>query len=197
MAWFPCNVGGSSDIEEEYFSCAYMGGTGIILPFSLNADYKVTVKFFEGTYVNDSAIIGNTNGASYSHLTEYNNKWFTSSGTAETNFGSWIGNTEHTFINNNGNGKNEFDGTEVTNYTGYTNNSIYYTIGCRGNNVTSNRFYDFIKHYKIESISTGDVICELVPCKITRNGSLLIQGLMDIVNNKMYTTPTMVVSNTH
>ena len=186
---------GGGDTALEYGTCCYIGtGSGFILPYTLNADYKVTVKFYEDAYVNDAAVIGNTSGSYYSHLTEYNSRWFTSCGSSETSFGSWVGQTEHTFINNNGNSKNEFDGVEVTDYTPTTDASYYYTIACRGS-ANSNRFYDYIKSYKIESISTGDVICELKPAKFTYQGITMKQGLLDIVNDVWYDNGTMVVSN--
>ena len=155
------------------------GSQGIILPFNINADYKVTVCFYETNYSNDSAVIGNTDGASFSHLTEYSNQWYTSSGTSEENFGSWAGNVEHTYITNNGNGKNEFDGVEVTNYTPTTTSGIY-TVGCRGQ--YSNLYSGYIKSYKIESISTGDAICELKPCLFDNETPCLY----DTVNKKFY-----------
>lgn len=185
---------GGGSISEEFCSCAKMNFEGIILPFTLNSDYKITVVFYETSYSNDAAVFGNTNGSYYAHLTEYSNKWYTSTGTGEVNFGSWVGNVEHTYIYNNGNGKNEFDGTEVTVNNGYTDQTLKYSIGCRGG-INSNLWGGYLKNFKIESISTGDVICELKPYKLSKNGNLLAQGLYDIVNNTLYSTGKIVVSN--
>ena len=188
-------VGGGDDASLEYGTCCNFGSNGgIILPFKLNEDYKVTVTFYENAYHNDSSVIGNTHSASYSHLTEYNNRWYTSSDGSEANFGSWVGQTVHTYITNNGNNKNEFDGVEVTDYTPRTDTNIGYTVGCRGD-ANSNKYQEYIKSYKIESISTGDVICELKPAKFTYQGVTMKQGLFDIVNEVWYDNGTMVVSN--
>ena len=167
----------------------FNGTQGIILPFNINADYKVTVCFYETNYSNDSAVIGNTDGASFSHLTEYSDSWYTSSGASEENFGSWVGNVEHTYITNNGNGKNEFDGVEVTNYTPTTTSGIY-TVGCRGQ--YSNLYSGYIKSYKIESISTGDAICELKPCLFDNETPCLY----DTVNKKFYYADGLTVMDT-
>lgn len=188
MAWFRC-LGGSGGGEQYTIQfgkyAKFSGSAGFILPYTINSDYKVTVVFYEDTYANDAAVIGNTGSANYSHLTEYGNKWYTSAGVGETSFGSWVGQTEHTYINNNGNSKNEFDGVEVTNYTPTTNSNISYTIGCRGG-ITGNRYLGYIGYYKIESLSTGDVICELRPALIQLNDVVINKGLYDTVNKVWY-----------
>ena len=183
------------DVEEQkdpivFKNYAKFDGTqGIILPFNINGDYKVTVCFYETNYSNDSAVIGNTDGASFSHLTEYSDSWYTSFGTGEQNFGSWVGNVEHTYITNNGNGKNEFDGVEVTNYDPTTTYAAY-TIGCRGQ--YSNLYNGYIKSYKIESISTGDSICELKPCLFDNE----VPCFYDTVNKKFYYADGLTVMDT-
>lgn len=188
MAWFPCNIGGGSLIVFKNYA-KFNGTAGIIIPYTVTSDYKVTVEFYETNYSNDSAIIGNTDGASFSHLTEYSDRWYTSSGTSEVNFGSWVGNVEHTYITNNGNGKNEFDGVEVTNYAPTTSYATY-TIGCRGQNF--NLYSGYIKSYKIESISTGDAICELKPCLFDNE----VPCLYDTVNKKFYYANGLTVMDT-
>ena len=204
MAWFECSggsSGGGGGYDVEFYSCVFLNEEGIILPFTLNADYKVTVVFYETSIQRDAAIIGNTVDASHIHLTENSNKWYTSSGTSLVDMGSWSGNAVHTFICNNGNSHNEYDGTEVTNYTPTTDSSIYYTVGCRGGSgamrTTSVALIGYIKSFKIESLSTGTAICELKPCKIMKDNTVVVQGLMDVVNDILYSNYYMVVSNDH
>ena len=67
---------GGGAFTEEFFSCAKMNNAGIILPFTLNSDHKITVVFYETSYVNDAAVFGNTSGARYAHLTEYSDNSF-------------------------------------------------------------------------------------------------------------------------
>ena len=160
----------------EYKTYLKFNGTGITLPWTLNADYKVEVVFHETTYVNNAAIIGNTGGNNYSHLTEYSNKYYTSTGTSETSFGAWAAG-EHTFINNNGNNKNEFDEVEVTDYTPRTS-SDYYAIGSRKN---ATNYSGWIKSYKIYSISNDTLLHNLIPA--ISNG---VSGFYDNVEGKMY-----------
>ena len=137
------------------------GSQGIILPWKINADYKVEVTFYQTTYTDAENIIGNTSGAVYSHLTPYQGGYWSSLGSNEgliPNL-SWSAG-EHTYITNNGNGYNEFDGVEVQSYTPTTING-YYTIGERA---STSIIRSYIKSYKIYSISQGTLLHELVPC---------------------------------
>ena len=164
----------------EYKTYLKFNGKGYVLPWSLNADYKIEVVFYESTYSNNSCIVGNNNGNSRMHLTEYSNKYYTSTGSSETSFGTWT-TGEHTFINNNGSGKNEFDSSVVTDYTPTTLSNIYYTVGCRGNSLTSNAYYGWIKSYKIYSITSGTLLHHLIP--VIMNG---VSGFYDNVEDKVY-----------
>ena len=154
-------------------------GVGIRLPWTLNADYKIETVFYETSYNNNSCIVGNSSGNARMHLTEYSNKYYTSTGSSETSFGTWT-TGEHTFINNNGSGKNEFDSSVVTDYTP-TTTSDYYTIGCRGNSLTSNAYQGYIKSYKIYSISDNTLLHSLSPAML--NG---VSGLYDNVTDSFY-----------
>lgn len=137
------------------------GSQGIILPWKLNSDYKIEVTFYQTDYTNGESIIGNTVGASYSHLTLYQSGYWASSGESEALIPNlnWSAG-EHTFITNNGNNHNEFDGVEVQAYTPTTIDG-YYTIGIR---TSTSVIQSYIKSYKIYSISQGILLHELVPC---------------------------------
>ena len=175
-------VGHKEDLPSDiitYKNYIKFNGEGIILPWKLNSDYKIEVVFHETTYRNDSCIIGNSYTSTRSHLTEYSNKYYTSTGSSEGNFGTWTSG-EHTFINNNGNAHNEFDGVEVTNYTPATDSGVSYTIGCRVN-LTSNAYYGWIKTYKIYSISNGTLLHDLRPAELFNQACLF-----DVVEKKAY-----------
>ena len=169
---------GGTQVEEKTY--AKFDGKGINLPYKLNGDYQITVNFYESTYNSDASIIGNSNGPSYSHLTPYNNKYYSSSGTSENNFGSWSAG-EHTFITNYNGSKNILDGVEVSGYSPHGDNTYVYSVGCRGGE-GSHGYSGYLKSYKIESISTGDVICELVPCLFDN----MTPCLYDKANKKFY-----------
>ena len=175
-------VGHKEDLPQNplvYKNYAKFNGEGIILPWKLNSDYKIEVVFYETTYRNDACIIGNSYTSTRSHLTEYSNKYYTSTGSSEGNFGTWSSG-EHTFINNNGNNHNEFDGVEVTNYTPATDSGVSYTIGCRVN-LTSNAYYGWIKSYKIYSISNGTLLHDLRPAEVLNQACLF-----DVVEKRAY-----------
>lgn len=158
------------------------------LPYTLNADHKITVDFNTSETYNNQAVIGNSAGANYIHLTQYNSKWYTSSGTSEINFSeSTTG--KHTFVVND-NGHLTFDGTNVASYTPTTNNNIGYWLPSRNDSSGYLPFTGYIYSYKIESISNGTVICELKPVKLTvrHNDAVLetLYGFIDIINDVFY-----------
>ena len=81
-------VGGGGSIE--YKNYLKFNGEGIILPWTINSDYKVEVTFYDTTYYNDRAVIGNDNSASYFHITEFSNRYYyQTSYNSESSFGSW------------------------------------------------------------------------------------------------------------
>lgn len=164
---------------DFYEYANFTGSSNIQLPFSLNADYTVTIDFQFLTYINDQHAFGNSSSATRIHLTEYSNKWYTSTGTSETNYSptNYPLGDRHTFINNLNN-SNYMDGDVVTSYTPYTNSSIYYQVGGRNGDYN---FRGNIYSFKIESISTGDLICELLPAKDATH-----EGLYDTVNDVWY-----------
>ena len=172
---------------------AKFDGTGILLPYTINSDYKVTVEFYETEYGANSSIIGNSysTGSYYSHLTKYNNNWYASQGTSDYLLTSWTGNVLHKFVNNNGNSQNVLDDNITMAYTPTTENSIYYMIGCR-ESLTGWGYSGYIKSYKIESISTGDAICELKPCLYDN----VTPCLYDTVNKKFYYADGLTVMDT-
>ena len=183
------NGGETSPITYKVF--AKFKDNGIILPYTLNADYKVSVTFYEGIYHDDTCILGNTSSASYSNLTEYSNQFYTSNGSSLVVLTSWSGLVDHTFITNNGNSHNELDGVELTSYEPTTNNNIHYCIGCRDGSSTSIAYKGCIKSYKIEKISDGSVVCSLRPADM--NG---LPCLYDEVNKVIYTAPGLRTSDT-
>ena len=182
--------GGSPIIFKNY---AKFDGTGIMLPYTINSDYKVTVEFYETEYGANNCVIGNnySTGSYYSHLTKYNNNWYASQGSSDYLLTGWTGNVLHKFVNNNGNNQNVLDENITMAYTPTTNTSIYYMIGCR-ESLTGWGYSGYIKSYKIESISTGDVICELKPCLFDNETPCLY----DTVNRKFYYANGLTVMDT-
>lgn len=165
---------------------AKFDGVGIILPFTINSDYKVSVTYHQTNYISPECIIGNTDGAGYSHFTVYANQYWSSSGAGENGWGTWSAG-EHAFVTNDGNGYNTFDGNNVQSYTP-TTTSGKYTIGIRTN---TSPIVSYIKSYTIESISTGDKICELKPCEFDGN-----PYLYDTVNKRFYYVDGLTVMDT-
>lgn len=182
MAWVESHLnggGGSSIIEKTYIK---FNGTGLILPWTVNSDYKIVCVFHDTTYKNDSCITGSTGGWRYDPcIQQYGNRYEagTANGGVCVSLGSWsVG--EHTYINNNGNNQNELDG--VTGEYVPNTSAYYYTIGCRGD-AHSLTYENYIKSFKIYSLSTGDLLHDLHPCAVYN-----LAAFMDVAdNNTLYT----------
>lgn len=147
--------GGESDIIE-YEYATFDGTDYFITPFNIDADHQVEVTF-QTEYFSPSSVYGNIASASYSHLTIYQNTYYTSIGDGETSFGTFS-NAKHTF-KSNVNGKNVMDDVEVTNYTP-SSHSTPYVIGYR---INSGYFKGKLYNFKIKSINTENVLYDLVP----------------------------------
>ena len=185
MTWFRCSGGnGGGPNPVTYKNYIKFNGEGIWLPISIDSDHKVEVVFNETSYNNDSSIIGNTQSASLIHLTAYSNKYYCSKGRSEGNFGSWSSG-EHKFVCNNGNGHNEFDDVEVTEYTPTTDGQKY-TLGSRGDSTGRNAYYGYIKSFKIYSIANGTLLHDLKPAVIFSQACFL-----DDVTGQIYTNNTI------
>lgn len=185
MTWFRCmgsNGGGDSKTVVRYAS--FNGSGYITLPYTVSADYKITVDYYVPKYVDNMAIIGNTVSGDYTHLTLFSSRYYTTTGSAETNFaGNTVG--RHTFINNVNN-HNSLDSEDVTSYTPTDNSNATLTIGYRYG--APYKFVGRIYEYKIESISTGDIICHIKPTKY--QGELVFR---DIINGINYSCSGMYV----
>ena len=150
-------------------SMVFDGSTYFELPISMTSDHKITVVFEATTAAqNDSAIWATADNACY--LVIYNNQWYVTQGTGiDAHFGSADTN-EHTLVYNDGNGHTLFDGQVVANCT--PRNSAHYKLGVR--NV--NKFIGKIKSFRVESISTGDLIFEVLP---STSNKILMYGNID------------------
>lgn len=153
--------GGVEPIFKNYMK---FNEEGFLTPWTLNADHKVEVVFYEKEYKNLRTIFGTTYNHTRMHLSTYNNKYYSSSGTGESNFGAWSAG-EHTFIANNGNRHCEFDGEEVFDYTPTTDNNLRYMIGCR-TGIKDYAFSGWIKSFKIYSLATGELLHDVRPCRL-------------------------------
>lgn len=199
---FKKQSGGGGDLIPKTW--AKFAGYGIDLPWSINSDYKVEVVYNQPNYLHFEVVIGNTSTTSdkLSYFCNYsNNLWANTGNGTESSFGVWSSG-EHTFITNNENNKNVYDGTEVQNYIPY-NSSAKYTIGKRLNAVTINGTY--IKSYRIYSKSSGNLLHEIKPYlyrgdyidfttgKIVTNGEIPI--MYDSISDTFFTAQNMTVTD--
>lgn len=184
--------GGGGDISIVEYDWINLNGMYFTVPTTVNADYKITVVFDVQGYTSAVAIIGNSVGGQYSHLTMYNNMWFTSNGSGETSFGSItdvIG--KHTFVTNL-DGGNWLDGTKVTGYNPTTYNASLYINNRAGALVGTNwRLYE----YKIESLATGDVLYDYTPFGIMKGDRLMVGGLYENVGNTYIPITNAIIGN--
>lgn len=175
----------------EFKNYLKFNGEGIILPWTINSDYKFEVTFYDTTYYNDRAVIANDNGASYFHFTEYSNRYYyQTSYNSESSFGSWSAG-EHTIIYNDEDGKISFDGTVVGNSNIPDNNSVHYQIGGRGSRTSVQAYYGYIKDCKIYSKSTGTLLYHLRPAEV-----LGLSCLYEEVTGKLFSNATVEVVDT-
>ena len=180
------------EIKIEYYDYLEFTGQGkIALPFTVNEDYKITVDFDIPQYRGNNSVIGNSNGAKYVHLTQYSNRYYCSTGSSETNFSDDL-TGRHTYVVNQ-NGKTLFDGEEKTNYTPTTNN-VFLWVGARADPQPV-YFIGKIYSYKIESIQTGEILCELKAAKQIYKGKTVLEGFFDTVSGSFYTSANTQVGN--
>lgn len=185
---FVIPIGGGS---IEYKNYLKFNGEGIILPWTINSDYKFEVTFYDTTYYNDRAVIANDNGPAYFNFTEYSNRYYyQTSYNSESSFGSWSAG-EHTIIYNDEDGKISFDGTVVGNSNIPDNNSVHYQIGGRGSRTSVQAYYGYIKDCKIYSKSTGTLLYHLRPAEV-----LGLSCLYEEVTGKLFSNATVEVVDT-
>lgn len=184
----------SGGAEIEYYDYAYFSGKGsIVLPFNLNADYKITVTFDIPVYSDDNAIIGNSASNNYLHISQYASRYYTSTGTSETYFeDTLLG--KHTYVIND-DGTNKLDGVVKTSYTPTTNNGIALVVGGRDLSRPGLNLRGKIYEYIIESISTGEELMHLLPIKLKAAGVIIKSGLYDSVSGEVYTTTGVTLGN--
>ena len=160
---------------------AKFNGYGVTLPFELNSDYTLTVEFSTSEARNQS-VVGNSYGdsASLSHVTIYGSNFYIGGGHMSTDviIASYT-TGRHKAISNDSNDKNNLDDTYYNNYTPTSYSGIYYQIGTRGGVLN---YYGYLKDYKLESKSSGDTICHIIP---RMKGSNCI--LYDVINEVEYT----------
>lgn len=163
MGWVRCMSSGESPLVFKNY--AKFNGFGIILPWTINADYKIECVFYEKEYVGNTCITGSTgtwNNAPY--LAAYNNGFDVGTGSGYASLGAWSSG-EHTYINNDENNKSTLDGTTSANYNPITN-AYFYTLGCRDGSASSMGYQGYIKSFKIYSKSSEDLLHHLKPCTI-------------------------------
>lgn len=172
-------------IDVDEYDYAIFDGTGFFTtPYYINGDYTIEVTF-DATYVSPSSVFGNMTSPSYAQLTMYQNGWYMSSGSEEVNPIAYSAG-KHTFISNS-NGKNYMDNVEVSDYTPTTQSGIAYVVG---NRALSGIFQGKIYEFKITSISTGNVLYDLVPAM---KGSA--EGLYDRISGTFTECAYVTVGN--
>ena len=187
MAWFKCG-GGNAVSPVVMKTYAKFNGSGLVLPWYINSDYKIECVFHETTYYENTCITGSTGGWNNApYIANYQNNFDMGTGTGYVTIASWSAG-EHTYINNNENDKNSLDGVEGA----YTPNSsmLFYTIGCRGN-VSEMGYKGYIKSFKIYSKTTGDLLHDLKPCKVYN-----LSAFYDTVEDLYYTCLNLEATDT-
>ena len=161
---------GNGNTTDTY-DYAYFDGSGYYeTPFKVDTDHEYEITF-EAIYDDTMAVIGTYAGANYFHLTIYNNYWYVGTNSGEVSPSAYT-TGKHTFKTDSSH--TYLDDTQFTSYTPAVVNN-YITIGARENTyLYKGKFYEF----KIKSISTGNVLYDLVP---GMRGTT--KGLYDLVSD--------------
>lgn len=154
-------------------------GNALTLDLTLNSDYDILLDFTVTGVQHDKAVLGNNKDGGYLHLTMFNNRWYISNGTGETNFSETI--TGRHIVRFNASGA-YFDDSKKTNYTPRTDNTA--KIMLSGKMSSGYSVNCLIHHFKISSYSTGDILYDYYPT--LEDG---VVGLYDIVNNTFIPYP--------
>ena len=177
-------------IKMEIFTGLNLGKYG----FTLKSNYKLELIFHEtsNTFFDGEIILGNSGSNYCCFLGVYNNRWYTSNGSNVGAFGNWSGGADHTFIQNNGNGHNEFDGTEISPFSA---SDLNYDIllGCRNNVGTSNGYQGYIKRFRIYDLNNNnEILLDLNPKQLYIDNVLAVEGLYDEVSHRWFCHTSMI-----
>lgn len=192
MPYYHCvtgNGGGGGDTFGPSTDGVQFNAGVIRLPFSLNANYRIKVDFSVDAYTSNMSIVGNT-AANYQrfHLTQYNNKYYTTGSPSSDIIITANLTGRHTYdFNTNSNIK--FDDVVVEDGQGNpvtiapeTYSTIYYTIGYRNTTDFTGKIYRFT----IWDNTDDSLVCDLQA--YGKNGDA--DCLYDVVNDKIYAPQT-------
>lgn len=188
MPFYHCTAGtggGGGDTFEPASDGIQFNAEVIRLPFTLNANHRVKVDFSVDAYTANMCIVGNT-AANYQrfHLTQYNNKYYTTGSPSTDIIITATLTGRHTYeFNTNSNIK--FDDVVVEDSQGNpvtiapeTYSTIYYTIGWRNTTDFTGKIYRFT----IWDNTDDSLVCDLQA--YGKNGDA--DCLYDVVNDKIY-----------
>ena len=108
------------DILLIVYSSLNTNGNSLTLDLTLNSDYDILLEFTITGVQHDKAVLGNDKDGGYLHLTMFNNRWYISNGSGETNFSATITGTHTVRFNASG---GYFDNSRKTAYTPRTDNT--------------------------------------------------------------------------
>lgn len=178
MAWYRCGGG----VPLVYKNYAKFNGTGTILPFQLNADYKVHCEFYVADYAHDKYIVGSNctwnDWNSTPYIAMYNNNFIVGLGSGSSSAMATIApftSGLHEYICNTSDNKVYLDEHSLS-FTPRTMN-YNYSLGCEVS-TTQLPFTGYIKSFKIYSKSTGDLLHHVKPCLFND-----IPALCDVTDN--------------
>ena len=188
--------GGGSDFsfeERGYLQFPSGGGFGLTLPFKVNADYIVEIQYEGVTYYSGQTIFGTVNTSQTPEALPFlimgssNQQLATSNGASEVSFmGAALG--KHTFSLNDG-GTCKFDSVTVVNdYIPSSDPNAAYCLGWKTGGGT---YMGKVFYFKIFSISTGNLVADIVPANVLYKNTRIAFGVLDRVNSSfLYINPS-------
>ena len=190
MAFIQCKKKGAGG-GVAYKNYARFTNGGFYLPYSIdNSDYKITVEFNDTVYKNGNGILENTRYDTYFRFGVFNYQYYMSSGYSLVITGTWSAGQHKVVINKNN--TIELDDNYLCNYNAPSN--FYSLIGLGCGNIENGSAEQkispntYVSEFKIESISTGDVICDLKPALVGN-----IPCMYDLINDIVYSSAGMEV----
>ena len=178
---------GVSLVRHDYIQFDGLANHFITTPYSVNADYEVTIVFDAISNRQNQAVIGITGGGYYNRLLQFANEWYGGTGGQQQGIFSKPLTGKHTYVTNR-NGKCYFDDEEVLNFTPMSVDSVKMLIGYSyGGTVFDGKVYE----YKIKRVSTGETVFHGFPFSIRVDGNAFTTILRDSERNISIKAPDL------
>ena len=189
-------IGGGGSSPLQFKTWAHLDGVhAFALDINIQAsyDHKITFEWYDAVEDDDGYRFSIYNGSWFYCRRRYRQYYMPGPGNGGSQF--WAGNIgeTHLMINNDEEHKNYIDGNYIGDVTNFSQSgTATYNQYWIGGQYSAGSSHAYIKQFKIESISTGDTICNLVPCLFDNT----VHCLYDTINKRFYYCDGLQVMDT-